>query len=89
MDFRLHHLVAMATNNIFYPLLLNSFKRLYLGGVQIFYADPKVIPEVFEFHRELVEAIEARNATAAAVVMQNMLQYGANSYQDIVARIKI
>ncbi len=89
MDFRLHHLIALATNNIFYPLLLNSFKRLYLGGVQIFYSDPKMVPEVFEFHRELVKAIEARNATAAADVMQRMLQHGANSYQDIVARIKI
>ena len=88
MDFRLHHLIALATNNIFYPLLLNSFKRLYLGGVQIFYSDPKMVPEVFEFHRELVKAIEARNATAAADVMQRMLQHGANSYQDIVARIK-
>ena len=89
MDFRLHHLIALATNNIFYPLLLNSFKLLYLGGVQIFYSDSKVVPEVFAFHRELVRAIEAQEATTAADVMQHMLQHGASSYQDVVARIKI
>lgn len=89
MDFRLHHLIAMATNNIFYPLLLNSFKRLYIGGVQIFYSDPKVVPEVFAFHRELVDAIAVRDANLAASVMHRMLEHGASSYQDIVARIKI
>jgi GntR family transcriptional repressor for pyruvate dehydrogenase complex len=89
MDFRLHHLIAMATNNIFYPLLLNSFKRLYIGGVQIFYSDPKVVPEVFAFHRELVDAIAVRDANLAASVMRRMLEHGASSYQDIVARIKI
>lgn len=88
LDFRLHHLIAMATNNIFYPLLLNSFKRLYLGGVQIFYSDPKVVPEVFEFHRELIDAIENCNPTRAADVMRRMLQHGSASYRDIVARLK-
>lgn len=89
MDFRLHHLIALATNNIFYPLLLNSFKKLYMGGVQLFYSNPKVVPEVFAFHIELVNAIASRNSERAGSVMHRMLDHGSSSYKEIVGKINI
>ncbi len=87
LDFRLHHIIAMSTNNIFYPLLLNSFKTLYLSGVQLFYSNPNVIPEVFSFHIELVNAIADQNTEQAGDVMHRMLDHGASSYKDIVGKI--
>lgn len=89
LDFRLHHLIAMSTNNIFYPLLLNSFKKLYVTGVQIFYANPKVVPEVLTFHKQLVIAIAAGDAQQASGVMRRMLEHGSSSYKDIVSKIKV
>ncbi|MBW1641950.1 MAG: FadR family transcriptional regulator, partial [Deltaproteobacteria bacterium] len=50
-DFAFHHLIAMASGNMIYPLLLNSFKQFYLNLAGQFFSDASLIPTVFEFHR--------------------------------------
>ena len=42
LDYQFHHLVAMASGNLVYPLLLNSFKGCYLNLAGQFYSDPTV-----------------------------------------------
>ena len=86
LDFRFHHLVAMATGNIFYPLLLNSCKELYLNGSCLFFTNPALTAQVFEFHKQLVGAIAAQDEEAAAGVMGDMLEHGKTNYMQMVSK---
>jgi DNA-binding FadR family transcriptional regulator len=85
LDFRFHHLIAMATDNIFYPLLLNSFKTLYLNFVIQFFSNPAFAPQVFAFHTQLVHAIADRDEKAAVDVMNRMLDHGKKHFIKMVS----
>jgi GntR family transcriptional repressor for pyruvate dehydrogenase complex len=87
LDFAFHHLIAMATGNIFYPLLLNSFKELYLSFVARFYALPGVAQQVYAYHARLVEAIAARDEQTAAAVMTRMLEDGHQYMTDVILHL--
>ncbi len=76
LDFSFHHQRAMATDNLVYPMLLNSFKPVYTLLTSQFFADPDVAPLVFGLHREIVAAVEARDAEAAAETMRRLLDHG-------------
>jgi DNA-binding FadR family transcriptional regulator len=76
LDFEFHHLVALASGNHIYPLLLNSFKNCYLNLAGQFFADATVVPEVFAFHEAMVKAVEEKDENRAAQIMQRMLNHG-------------
>ena len=78
LDFQFHHLVSMASGNLIYPLLLNSFKECYLNLASQFYSDPAVVSPVFDFHKKLVAAIASGDGPAAADIMKRMLNHGAS-----------
>ena len=78
LDFNFHHLVALASGNHVYPLLLNSFKQCYLNLASQFFIDAKVVSEVFGFHKELVKAIDDQDEKTAAQTMKRMLAHGAS-----------
>ena len=78
LDFQFHHLVSMASGNLVYPLLLNSFKECYLNLASQFYSDPAVVSLVFDFHKKLVAAITSGDGPAAAEIMKLMLNHGAS-----------
>jgi DNA-binding FadR family transcriptional regulator len=80
LDFQFHHLVAMASGNIFYPLLLNSCRPLYINFASIFYAIPGNRTKVVRFHEELITAIAENDASTAQEVMVAMLDHGYNSF---------
>lgn len=77
LDFCFHHLVALSSGNLIYPLLLNSFKQCYLNLAGQFYVNPEVVPVVFDMHRQVVRTIQEQNCREAADLMQRMLVHGA------------
>jgi len=77
LDFNFHHLIALASGNHVYPLLLNSFKHCYLNLASQFFSDSSVLPVVFESHKEMVKAIEDKGDKTAAQIMTRMLAHGA------------
>jgi DNA-binding FadR family transcriptional regulator len=77
LDFNFHHLTAMASGNLVYPLLLNSFKQCYLNLTGQFFSDVTVVPVVFSYHKEIVNAFEKRDENNAAQIMKCMLAHGA------------
>jgi GntR family transcriptional regulator, transcriptional repressor for pyruvate dehydrogenase complex len=83
VDFKFHHLIALATGNLIYPLLINSCKQFYTNLSGQFFRDPNVVPKVFGLHRELVAAIEDQNAEKAAYVMTTMLHHGEQHLKAI------
>jgi DNA-binding FadR family transcriptional regulator len=80
LDFQFHHLVAMASGNIFYPLLLNSCRPLYANFASLFYTIPGNHQKVIRFHEELMTAIAENDATNAQAVMVAMLDHGYESF---------
>ena len=76
LDFRLHLELAVASGNMVYPLLLNSFKEVYTSFTRRFFTDPANVGRVTGFHRRLCDAVERRDQDEAADIMKEMLQQG-------------
>jgi DNA-binding FadR family transcriptional regulator len=80
LDFSFHQLIAIASANLIYPLVINSFKPVYTNLTRRFFErnlGDGVIDTVFDFHRQLVVAIENHAAPLAAEIMKQMLLHGA------------
>lgn len=80
LDFDFHHLIAMASDNLIYPLLMNSMRLIYTNLSRQFFTDPLVIPRTFGYHREMVEAIEGKSSKKAAIVMNRILKHGEKHF---------
>ena len=87
LDFRFHHAIAFATNNTFYPLLVNSFKPLYLNASETFFSDTSFTPQVFDFHRQLVQAITDQDSKKSAEVMTMLLEHGMTNFFDLINKL--
>jgi DNA-binding FadR family transcriptional regulator len=84
-DFLFHQLVAQASGNFMYLLIINSFKPVYLNITLRFFAqhrDSKIPAEVFAHHRRLVEAIADQKSESAAAIMTEMLQHGVEHLEQ-------
>ena len=84
LDFEFHHLIAMASGNIVYPLLINSFRQVYTNLSRQFFTNKKNIPDVFRFHHEMVEAIEKKDSVLSAGIMRQMLDHGEKHLKEII-----
>lgn len=83
--FRFHHLIALASGNLFYPLLLNSFRQLYLTLTSRSFTDHEFLPQVHEGHRRILEAIEHRDGVEAALRMRALISRGRDHLYTLLA----
>jgi GntR family transcriptional regulator, transcriptional repressor for pyruvate dehydrogenase complex len=86
LDFEFHLLITITTDNLLYPLLINSFKPVYTNLTGQFFKDISVVPVVFEFHRQLVDAIKDRNEQKATEIMYKLLTHGEERLREIVSQ---
>ncbi len=84
IDFEFHVAVAIASGNEIYPLLMNSFRRIYQDILETFYADETVIGPVFSQHVRLVETIAAGDEAAARAAMLELLRYSEQNLRRIL-----
>lgn len=84
LDFAFHHAVALASQNLVYPMLLRSFEQGYTHFSSMFFADPAVVPVVVGLHEELVEAIRKRATRRAEDTMRRLLDHGR---EELIARL--
>jgi GntR family transcriptional regulator, transcriptional repressor for pyruvate dehydrogenase complex len=75
-DFRFHHLIALASSNVIYPLFLNSLKEVYTNLSGVFFGDSSVAEVVFDLHARMLKAIGKKDADAAVKVMKRILDHG-------------
>jgi GntR family transcriptional repressor for pyruvate dehydrogenase complex len=78
-DFNFHLSLAIASGNLVYPLIINSFKWVYTRLTGLFfkrYANTTVVDEVFHFHQAVVKAVEGSQPDLAADKMTEMLIHG-------------
>lgn len=85
LDFSFHQQLAIATGNLVYPLILNSFKPVYTNLTAEFYslAAPETVQEVYAFHSQMLNAVRSGNPDLAHTTMQQMLKHGADNLQQI------
>jgi DNA-binding FadR family transcriptional regulator len=78
LDFEFHLLIALASGNDIYPLIINSFKNVYTNITRKFFivTETNIIQEVYTFHQHLVSAIEAQNSEESFNIMKKMLEHG-------------
>lgn len=79
LDFEFHLLISIASDNMAYPLILNSFKTVYTHFTSAFYAqtaESSIIDEVFAQQSQLVEALKRGNPDECAGRMKEMLLHG-------------
>jgi GntR family transcriptional regulator, transcriptional repressor for pyruvate dehydrogenase complex len=87
LDFTFHQLLAIASANRMYSLILNSFEPVYTHLTIEFYKSilgSPPIEEVFAFHRRLVDAIAAADAPAAVEIIRAMLNHGMHYIRLLV-----
>lgn len=79
LDFSFHQQVALASGNLVYPMIINSFRTVYTNLTGRFfhaYFHQHVVDEVFAFHRDLCRHIAAMDGQAARQTMRTMLTHG-------------
>jgi DNA-binding FadR family transcriptional regulator len=76
LDFNFHHLIALASGNIFYPLIIKSFEVTYKNYTQIFFKDESVIPYVFDIHAQILLAFLNKDEKRSVELMQTLLTHG-------------
>jgi len=86
LDLAFHHLVALASGNPAYPMLVRSFEPAERNLASQFFAEPTVAVDVFTRHRRIVTAITARNAPEAVALMEELLDRGRETLMGILAR---
>ncbi len=83
--FRFHHQIALASGNLFYPLLLNSFKQLYLTITSRSFVDHSFLPQVHAGHRLILKAIEAGDGVSAQQAMEELITRGRDHLHAVFA----
>ncbi len=79
LDFAFHLATAIASGNLVYPLIINSFKGVYTSLTGEFfrkYVSTKVVQEVHQYHRKLVDAFTKQEPDSAVQTMIEMLKHG-------------
>lgn len=76
LDFNFHHLIALSSGNIFYPLIIKSFEVTYKNYTQIFFKDESVVPYVFDMHEQILQALLNKDESKSVELMQTLLAHG-------------
>lgn len=76
LDFNFHHRISMATGNVIYPLIIKSFELIYKNMTTSFFGNTSEIPTVFNYHKNLYNAIEVGNPDESVRIMNDTLKHG-------------
>ncbi len=71
-DYRFHFTIALRSNNIVYPMLMNTFKQMYFSILTGFFENQAVVPRVHKYRRNLLAAIEKKNPNRARDLMRKL-----------------
>jgi DNA-binding FadR family transcriptional regulator len=72
IDFCFHFAVALHSGNIVYPMLMNSFREVYLSLLERFFRKPGVAEKASRLRRELIRELRRGDADAARAVMYRL-----------------
>ena len=86
-DFNIHQLIAAASGNLMYALILNSLKQVHsnlAGAFYLAFSEGQVADELIAFHQSLYQAIADQKPEQAAQIMATMLRHGETHLFEIL-----
>jgi len=87
LDFSFHIQIAHASNNLLYPLILNSFKEVYTSFTGRFFRHfqgSDVIDDVYRYHARLIDDIRRMDDRKAGFTMIEMLEHGEEHLIEVM-----
>ena len=84
-DIQLHHIIARASGNVLYVLLLNAFTTQMNDYYAMYFRNPENIDETRMFHKEIYTAIEDRKPEKAKQIMRRVLKSAAKKSMRMLA----
>jgi len=81
-EFEFFHVLATTSHNVFFVLLLNSIRKLYLANPETFQPLLGVPEETLQNHREVVDAVRRQEADAAVNTVRTFLEAGMQRVLD-------
>lgn len=74
-DIRVHHVIALASGNMPYLILLNFFNKIFREYGHLYFDVPENAKRSQRFHEEIYEAMRKGRAGTAKRVMKEVLEY--------------
>lgn len=74
-DWRVHNIIARASGNVLFVVLLNAFTGMLEDYAHLYFTDPGNVRVSAAFHKEIYGAIKARRPGKARKIMQDVFVY--------------
>lgn len=87
LDVELNRLLGEATGNLMYQLVSNLFAKLLHRLGPFYYNERRDFSRSLETHRQLLEALEARDPLRARQVLEGMLSYSESAIVSEIERL--
>jgi fatty acid metabolism transcriptional regulator FadR len=88
LDVELNHLLGEATGNLMYQLVSNLFTKLLHRLGPFYYNESRDFSRSLETHRQLLDAIEARDPGGARRVLEQILDYSESAIIGEIERLE-
>jgi len=87
-DMKVHHIVALASGNILYLILLNFFNGFFVDFGHLYFDNPENAKRSEQFHREIFETIKKGDTEQARKVMRDVLVYAETAIRSYIQTLK-
>jgi GntR family transcriptional regulator, transcriptional repressor for pyruvate dehydrogenase complex len=87
-DLKVHHIIALASGNILYLILLNFFNRFFQDFGHLYFDVPENAKRSEQFHKEIFEAIRDKDPVRSRQIMVDVLTYAENAILVVAKDLK-
>jgi GntR family transcriptional regulator, transcriptional repressor for pyruvate dehydrogenase complex len=87
-DLKVHHIIALASGNILYLILLNFFNRFFHEFGHLYFDEPENAERSVRFHKEIFEAIRDKDQARSRQIMVDVLVYAEDAILAVVKHLK-
>ena len=84
-DILVHHVIALASTNVLYLLLLNFFNKFMFEYGYLYFEDPENARRSVLFHREIYQALKGKNGRKARKIMEDVMKFSEDA---VAGRLK-
>ncbi len=85
-DLQVHLLIARASGNLLYNVIINFFHQIYRDLGHLYFNDPQNAKRSDKFHRAILIAMENGDAESAKKIMSDVLQYAETSIREYLGK---
>ena len=87
-DLKVHRIIALASGNILYLVLLNFFNRFFHEFGHLYFDKPENAERSEQFHKEIFEAIRDKDQNRSRQIMVDVLVYAEDAIFAVVKGLK-